>query len=211
MLKRRSSSGIFNRKKKKDGDSSTEASQRESDTASPATEEPLAPAPPRAAPPPPALPVPAPPPAAPPPAAAPPARALPPPPEAAPPAPAVSEMPAIQMQTTMAMDDGYTFVRVTVHRVEGRLGIGLDNDLCVTELVPGGPGFEAGVQVDDQLVEVNGHSTWPRSDDGLRGLMPKDESAPLVFGLRRPPAAMVTSTETTPANTVLQDAYTLRP
>ena len=47
-----------------------------------------------------------------------------------------------------------TYYCVQVNRVDGRLGIGRDNDLCVTELVPGGPGFVAGVQVDDQLVEV---------------------------------------------------------
>ena len=71
--------------------------------------------------------------------------------------------------------------------LDGRLGIGLDHEYCVTALMDGGPGELAGVEVDDQLVEVNGVSVF-ETDKPLSELMPKG-GEPLMIGLRRPPSA----------------------
>ena len=59
------------------------------------------------------------------------------------------------LSATTSLAEGYTFLRVSVNLpADGRLGIGLDNEYCVTALMPGGAGELAGVDVDDQLVEV---------------------------------------------------------
>ena len=66
---------------------------------------------------------------------------------------ATAPMATISAKTNL--DAGYTFVRVAVNLPEGgRLGVGLDKEFVVTQLVPGGSGALAGVEIDDQLVEV---------------------------------------------------------
>jgi predicted metalloprotease with PDZ domain len=79
----------------------------------------------------------------------------------------------------------YRFIRrpVTADRSRG-LGIGLDSNMTIVEFArPAGPAEIAGVQLDDQLVEINGEPLKGRSPAEL---MPQDPHAPLVLGLRRP-------------------------
>ena len=98
---------------------------------------------------------------------------------------------SLTLQATASLPQGYTFLRLTVNLDGGRLGIGLDDEYCVTQLKPGGPGELAGLLVDDQLVEVNGISVFG-TDSSIASLMPKD-SAQLVLGLRRPPGVSTIS------------------
>ena len=92
------------------------------------------------------------------------------------------------LSATTALPEGYTFLRVSLNLpLDGRLGIGLDHEYCVTALMDGGPGELAGVEVDDQLVEVNGVSVF-ETDKPLSELMPKG-GEPLMIGLRRPLSA----------------------
>ena len=91
----------------------------------------------------------------------------------------VTESPPIQLE------GGYTFLKVKVHRNGARLGIGLDDAYCITQLVPEGPGDQAGLRVNDQLMEVCGISV-SASNAPIASLMPQ-EGVPLILGVRRPP------------------------
>ena len=93
--------------------------------------------------------------------------------------------PAFTMQAQTQLPEGYTFLRLTVELNGGRLGVGLDDEYCVTQLVPGGPGELVGLRVDDQLVEVNGVSVFS-SNEPISTLLPKHGDQ-LILGIRRPP------------------------
>ena len=101
---------------------------------------------------------------------------------------AASEPSPMRPMATTALADGYTFLRLTVHRRGGGLGIGLGEANVVTELVEGGPGDEAGIEIDDQLVEVNGISVF-ETELSVAELIPKGDE-PLILGMRRPPLSL---------------------
>ena len=97
-------------------------------------------------------------------------------------------MPPLTLSATTPLEEGYTFLRLAVPlRADGRLGIGLDSEFVVNQILEGGAGDLAGVEIDDQLVEVNGVSVFA-TDKKLAELMPPRGEA-LIIGLRRPPPA----------------------
>ena len=97
----------------------------------------------------------------------------------------------LTLQAQASLPQGYTFLRLNVNLDGGRLGIGLDDEYCVTQLKPGGPGELAGLIVDDQIVEVNGTSVFGSGME-IATLLPRDSSR-LVLGVRRPPAGSTAS------------------
>jgi C-terminal processing protease CtpA/Prc len=74
-----------------------------------------------------------------------------------------------------------TFLRITANLAGGRLGVGLDDDYCVTQLNAGEPGEVAGLQVGDQIVEVNNVLVFEKE---IASLIPR-ESDIIVLGIRR--------------------------
>jgi hypothetical protein len=111
------------------------------------------------------------------------------------------------LSAATSLEGGYSFLRVSVtaDRSHG-LGIGMDSNFVVTELRPDGPGELAGIEIDDQLVEVNRVSVF-ETERSLGELMPPT-NAPLILGLRRPPqpeSMGIFSDTTTDADEFLSD------
>ena len=95
---------------------------------------------------------------------------------------------APQPPPDIELPPGYVFVRVHVERGTEGLGIGLDDELAVTELMSGGPAERASVRVSDMLVEIDGVVVSAAAD--VAAAMPR-HSTRVVLGLKRPPAEVV--------------------
>ena len=72
-------------------------------------------------------------------------------------------------------------VAVTLTRINGSLGLALDNN-HVTAVHAGGAAAEAGILIGDVVMEVNGKDT---SMDSFGSLLPKDKSTPIKLRLLR--------------------------
>lgn len=88
-----------------------------------------------------------------------------------------------QSHASAILPQDSTFLRITVNIAGGRLGVGLDDDYCVTQLKAGEPGEVAGLQVGDQIVEVNNVLVFEKE---IASLIPR-ESDIIVLSIRRPP------------------------
>ena len=91
----------------------------------------------------------------------------------------------VPVDATSSLPPGYSYIELIVALDNGRLGAGLDTDYCVTQLLAGGPAERAGLQLDDELIEVNG-TLITGTDAPLSALIPHDAPT-LTLGIRRPP------------------------
>ena len=73
-------------------------------------------------------------------------------------------------------------VSVTLHRIQGSLGIALADNNQITAVHAGGAGAKAGLAVGDAVTEVNGKSVHLAS---FGSLLPKDKAAPIKMRLQR--------------------------
>lgn len=71
---------------------------------------------------------------------------------------------------SVVLPEGYHYLKalVVIDDPSLGIGIGLDNEFNITEIKPDGPGERAGIQLDDQLVEVNDYPVLGESPAAAR-------------------------------------------